>query len=279
LRILLRQTQMSGRSTYIQSEIAKINANGGGFITADASVNPGYASNTGQLNPFYSLCYNTAGTYIGDFWRANQFPITFCTNNNDPRYQFLYSPAASTGTYVGNIIGSATNHAGNASSTFGPGVLKSPSQSAVLLSAAESNFLQAEAGLEGFLANTPQTLFQNGVQASFTYLGAGSAATYYAQTGNLNTNYAACTTTAQKLACIIRQKWMALNTVTPFEAWADYRRLGLPADIPISVSPYVDATTIPFRILYPTSEYQTNATNVNLQGTINHHTSKIFWMP
>jgi len=279
LRILMRQTQMSGRTAYIQTQIAKITANGGGFLSSDAAVNPGYANNVGQLNPFWSLCYNTAGTYIGDFWRANQYPITFGVANNDPRYQYIYAKTASGGIYQGNVIGSATNHAANSASTFGTGVLQSASQSAILISAAESYFLQAEAGLYGWLSNSPQTLFQNGVQASFTYLGAGSAAAYYGQVGNLNTNYAACTTQAQKLACIIRQKWMAMNTVTPFEAWGDYRRLGLPADIPISVSPYIDAPTIPVRILYPTSEYQTNAANVNNQGTINHHTSKIFWMP
>jgi len=279
LRILMRQTQMSGRTSYIQAQIAKIMANGGGFLSSDAAVNPGYANNSGQQSPFWGLCINTSGTYIGDYWRANQYPITFCQANADPRYKLWYAPTASGGIYQGNVIGSATNHAANSASTFGPGVLQSVSQSAVLLSAAESYFLQAEAGLKGLLTNNPQTLFNSGVQASFTYLGAGDATSYVNQVANINTNYAACTTPAQQLACIIRQKWAAMNTVTPFEAWADYRRLGLPADIPLSVSPYVDVLAIPVRILYPTSEYQNNAANVSAQGTINHHTSKIFWMP
>lgn len=278
LRILMRQTQMAGRTSYIQAQIAKINANGGGFLSSDAAVNPGYANNSGQQNPFYGFCINTAGTYIGDFWRANQYPISFCMSNNDPRYQYLYAPTSNGGIYQGNVIGSATNHAANSASTFGPGLLKSASQPAVLISGAESFFLQAEAGLKGLLSNSPSALFHNGVQSSFSYLGAGSAASYYTQS-NVNTNYDACTTDAQRLACIIRQKWMAMNTVTPFEAWADYRRLGLPADVPLSVSPYVDVLAIPVRILYPASEYQTNAANVGSQGTINHHTSKIFWMP
>lgn len=279
LRILMRQTQMSGRTTYIAAQMGKITANGAGFLTTDATVNPGYANNVGQQNPFYSTSINTAGTYVGDYWRANQFPITFCLNNADPRYKYLYAPTANGGIYQGNVIGSATNHAANSASTFGPGVLKSASQSSVLISAAESYFLQAEAGLDGLLTNNPSTLFKSGVQASFSYLGAGDASAYYSQVGNLNTNYDACTTASQQLACIIRQKWMAMNTVTPFEAWADYRRLGLPADIPLSVSPYVDVLSIPVRILYPTVEYNTNTANVNAQGNINHHTSKIFWMP
>ncbi|HEV3251393.1 MAG TPA: SusD/RagB family nutrient-binding outer membrane lipoprotein [Puia sp.] len=280
LRLLMRQTEMPGRVAYIQAEIAKIIANGGGFLTIDAGVNPGYAANAGQANPFWSLNINVAGTYINDYWRANQFPITFSKTNNDPRYKFLYAPTSSdTSLYQGNVIGSATNHAANSSSTFGPGVLKSVSQPAIILSAAESYFLQAEAALRGWLTADPQVLFQSGVQASFTYLGAGDASAYYAQSNNKNTNYAAATNFNEQLAVIIKQKWMAENTVTPFEAWADYRRLGLPVEIPLSSSPYTDVLAIPFRILYPTSEYQTNATNVNAQGAINHHTSKIFWMP
>ena len=279
LRILMRQSEMSGRTAYIQSQIDTINQNGGGFLSSDAAVNPGYLNSTGKSNPFWSLNYNTAGTYINDYWRANQFPITFCMNNNDPRYKYLYAPTSADPTlYQGNIIGSATNHAGNSASTFGPGVLKSYSQSAIILSASESNFLQAEAGIKGWMSNNPQTLFETGVQASFSYLGAGSSTTYVAQAGNKNTNFAACTGTTEQLACIIRQKWMALNTVTPFEAWGDYRRLQLPADLPISVSPYVDVPAIPVRVLYPTVEYQTNNTNVNAQGTVDPHTSKVFWM-
>jgi len=83
----------------------------------------------------------------------------------------------------------------------------------------------------------------------------------------------------EQLALIIRQKWAAMNSITPKEAYDDYRRLGLPSDIPLSVSPYVDQKAIPYRLLYPTSEYSNNAENVSAQGTINHHTSKIFWMP
>lgn len=278
LRLLMRQSQMSGRTSYIQAEIAKIVANGGGFLTTDAGVNPGYSNSTGKQNPFWSLNYNTAGTYINDFWRANQFPISFCQNHNDPRYMKLYAPTASGGIYQGNVIGSPTNHAANSASTFGPGVLKSVSQPAILMSASESYFLQSEAVLRGWISGSAGSLFNNGVQASFNYLGSGDATAYLNQ-NDKNTNYAACSGFNEQLACIIRQKWMANNTVTPFESWADYRRLGLPADIPLSVSPYVDVLKIPFRILYPTSEYQTNAANVAAQGTVDHHTSKIFWMP
>lgn len=278
LRILMRQTQMVGRSAYIQSEINKIIANGGGFLSTDAGVNPGFSA--AQPNPFYNSKINTSGTYYEDFWRANQYPITFCKNNNDKRDSLIYAPASSDGSYVGNIIGSTINHPGNSTSTFGTGVLKAPSQDAILFTAAESYFLQAEAALRGYIPGVDAAaLYKKGVQASFNYLGAGDASVYYSQPGNKNTTYEAASGFDEQLSVIIRQKWMAENTTTPFEAWCDYRRLHLPADTPLSQSPYVDVPSMPIRLLYPSSEYSTNAANVNAQGTINHHTSKIFWMP
>ena len=286
LRILMRQSQMSGRDSYIQGQIAKITGNGGGFLTTDATVNPGYAASAGQQNPtwgyFITLTGNPTSGGQADYWRGAAYPINFMKNNNDVRYTFIYS-TNSSGVYVGNVLGLTTNITGTGTSSIGPGILKSVSQAAVLITAAESDFLQAEANLRGWLggAGADATSFNAGVKASFDYLGApdSSATALTSQSGNKQTNYAACTTFDEKLACIIRQKWLAMNAITPFEAWSDYRRLGLPADLPLSVSPYKDAPNVPLRILYPTTEYTTNAANVGAEGTIDGHTSKIFWMP
>ena len=49
--------------------------------------------------------------------------------------------------------------------------------------------------------------------------------------------------------------------------------------LPVSQFAGSVATHIPYRLLYPTSEYSYNSTNVNAQGTINNMTSTIFWMP
>ena len=287
LRMLIRQTQMSGRSPYIQTQINNILANGAGFLTTDAGVNPGFSNSTGKQSPFWGFCINLAGTYTQDFWRAAKYSIDFGVNNNDPRYQLIYAPVT-PGNWVGCVEGSYSNPTGGLSSTFnkGVGVLKSVAQTSIIMTAAESYLLQAEAGLRGFIPSAStmlqqQALFNQGVASSFLYLGAGSSAMYTSQGGNKQTNYGACTNFAEWLACIIRQKWMAFNTTTPFEAWADYRRTGLPADMVITVHPLVDQlpARIPFRILYAFSEYQTNAANVNAMGTIDYHASKIFWMP
>lgn len=279
LRILMRQSQI-GRDSYIQGEIAKITADGSGFLDQDAAVDPGYVNTDGKMNPFYDFCFNSSGTYTQDFWRANQYYIDFCVANNDPRYMYVYQPAQSTGEYAGNYLGQATGAlVGSASSRFGPGVLKGYDQPAVIMLAAESYFLQAEASIRGWLSVDAGEAYKAGVQASFDFYGVGDATEYLSQTGNPNVSWSDGQTFNYKLALIIRQKWAAMNTTTPFEAWADYRRLHLPANIPLSQSPYVDVAVIPYRIIYPTIEYQTNAANVPDQADGAQYSEKIFWMP
>lgn len=282
LRLLMRQTQMSGRDAYIQGEIAKIVANGGGFLDEDASVNPGYANNDGQQNPLYGYFRTlkdlpTSGGQA-DYWRAAQYAITTLQSYNDTnRLKQIYAKN-DQGTYAGGVLGSQFNPPGQGASSWGPGLLKSVSQNAVILSAAESHFLQAEAIVRGYLAGNAQSEYEAGVTSSFAFLEAPGAAAYLAQ-NNANTNWTKVSGTQAQIALIIRQKWIAMNGVTPLEAYADFRRLALPADIPVSISPYrnpQDAET-PVRYLYPTSEYTTNTENVNAEGTINYYTDRVFW--
>ncbi len=308
LRILMRQSQLSGGPQNLNQEIANIASNGKGFLTSDAGVNPGYSNNSGQQNPvwgfFVTLTNQQTTGGAADYYRGNQYGINWMKTNNDTvRLKFIYSPGGTgfipgttltntlNGTYtadmyVGNTLGQGNSGlGGNGASSTGPGILKSVSQNAMLISAAESYFLQAEAAQRGWPGfSNPGNLVNQGVLASFEYLGDPNAvadAAAYTSQNNVHTNYSACTTPDEQLACIIRQKWVAMNTVSPFEAYCDYRRLGLPADIATaghSISPFVDnPPTIPTRIMYPTSEYNTNAANVNAEGTINPHSDRIFW--
>lgn len=285
LRILIRQTQVPANAAFVQAELAKITANAGGFLTTDAGVNPPYANSAGQQNPTWGFYVTVAGLPTSgggaDFWKGSAYAINWLTSHNDLRLAFIYTPG-SDGTFKGSVLGAVSNPAGNLGASIGPGILQSSNQPSILISAAESYFLQSEANLRGWLSGSGSgsalSNFNSGVQASFSFLGAGSSASYIAQNDKM-TNYGACTTFNEQLACIIRQKWIAMDNITPLEAWGDYRRLKLPADIPLSISSYLDVSpaAIPIRVLYPTTEYQTNVVNVNAQGTINYHTSPVFW--
>jgi len=75
LRILMRQSEV--KADYVKSKISAIVQEGTGFLSVEANINPGYQNATGKQNPFWSINFNTSGTDINDFWRANQFAIDF----------------------------------------------------------------------------------------------------------------------------------------------------------------------------------------------------------
>ena len=135
-------------------------------------------------------------------------------------------------------------------------------------------FLQAEAAQRGYLTSSAQSNYEAAVKANFVYLGSSEAdATTYLT----DQDVANWTQNSDKIALIIKQKWAAMNGTNAIEAWTDYRRLELPADMPISIASTVTTRKIPVRMLYPQREYNTNATNVVAEGTINQFTSRIFW--
>ena len=302
LRMLLRLSEMATKPSYFASELNIVANDASGFLTVDATVNPGYLNTAGKLSPFYGANYSATGTYTNDFWRANAFAIFFYQIHNDPRISRVYSTVVVNNNpiYVGNTLGIA-GAVGSASSIFGPGVLSGYNQDVVIMLAAESYFIQAEAAARGWINGDPLTLYNQGVTESFRYLGVPNysfaAITYTGQAGDTLTNMTTRNTVQQKVHLIIAQKWIAENMINVFEPYCDYRRFVNPgATYPgtttiqrplgflnfgppyaISQSPNVDLRAIPYRLEYPRSELNTNSTNV--PTGIDHHTSKIFWMP
>ena len=285
LRILLRQSEISGRGTYITGEIAKITANGLGYIGAGdgGSVNPGYTNSAGKQNPFYgnfgySPVGKTAPTDNHRYFIASLYAINFYQNNNDPRLGYLYTTindgAGSTysGTQFGPTAQSPADDPQN-QSAIGTGLLQSASMSQPLLTDFESLFLQAEAAERGYITGDARNLYETAVQQSFTYLGAGDASAYLSMQ-NAVSNWDLGT---DKLKLIMTQKWAAMNGINDMETWADFRRLNIPSDIPVSNNPAATVRKIPVRLLYPQSEYNYNPDNVLAQGTISQFTSRIFW--
>lgn len=277
LRMLLRQSQKADRQAYITSKLGTIT---GGFVNANVTVNPGYLNSDGKQNNFWRSCHTPTGTYNQDFYRAPGYIISFMKTNNDPRISRLYKPNGS-GNFVGGFLGAngIPNGGQTGTSEFGPGLLKSgslgPVQDAIIMTAAESYFLQAEAVLKGWIPGDAKALFQAGVDASFAYLEATGSAAYTVQLGNKQVNWDATANDAEKLALIIRQKFIALSMINVLETYNDYRRLGLPADVPLS--PTAGSNVIPKRLLYPQREYNVNGTNALAEGTVTAN-DKIWWM-
>jgi hypothetical protein len=303
LKLLIRQSELFG-STPPTAELAKITADGSGFLMEGetAAVNPGYSNAEFQLNPFYNAyAKNFAGANADDFNRANNYVLNKLRSSNDIRYQYYFSPAATplnNNTYFGYDFGFVDQNpdqpkAGNSSNVAGKGLAKSPSQDQWIFTSVESLFLQAEAKQRGWIAGDPKAAFEDAVIESFNWLGttrvdvtnpgppavtvtrnADYLADEYLSQNIPLVDYAAA---ADKVKFIVMHKYLSLVGINNFEAWVDYRRLGVPTDLPPSLSPSRNNRNVPLRLLYPQEEYSFNSTNVTAQGVINAQTSKVFW--
>lgn len=118
-----------------------------------------------------------------------------------------------------------------------------------LLSAAEVNFILAEAAQKGWNVGDAQTLYNNAIKASLTTWGVPAAYnTFIAQPG------IAYDGTLQQL---ITQKWIASWTAAT-ESWFDFRRTGYPA---LVSGPAAKGPVLPVRLYYMLSERDLNQTN------------------
>jgi hypothetical protein len=280
LRILIRQSSVTGRATYIQTEIGKIVAEGSGFLAEgeDALINPGYDNSAGKQSPVYAA-YGFApnGAPATTFFRAHQFGIDFYKNSSDARINYIYRAPAS-GVHLGNVLGFSPNSNATTSET-GVGIYKTATAAYPFFLSAESLFLQAEAVQRGWMTGDARALYQSAIRASYHYLDVpdadNKAITYYSQPGLVNVNW---NDSPDKLQAIAMQKWAAMNGLNGLEAWTEFRRTGYPVITPASLSPNVSRNQVPVRALYPQIEYDINAANVQSQGTISQFDSKTFWM-
>lgn len=337
LNMLLRMSELATKPDFFQANVDLTKNETAGFLATDALVNPGYSNSTGKGNPFWQRFYNLTGGQVssfGDFWAPNVFAVNFYKNNNDPRLasEFtLVSSGPNKGKFIGNIMGAVAGNPSNGNySFFGPGILRGytisqdqngndslyvvdptsgSKASAVMMLAAESYFIQAEAAVLGYVPGDAQTLYHKGITASFEYLGAQqdiksvvdptkdsirltpdqSATNYYSQAGNLKVDFSTATTPLAQQTIIIRQKWAALNSINSFESYNDYRKFdylhtgsapypGPLGNTVLTASPYTDVNKIPLHWKYPTSEYSRNPDNVSKEGNIDHQVNKIWWM-
>ena len=279
LRYLIRLSN-TGQDSYIKSEIAKIKANGKGFISADVAANPGYSDTADKINPFYDYFRKPstgAETDRADYTVATDYTIDYLEKVNDPRLTRLYSEAANGG-YKGVYQSTDLPGEGYTSkdlSKVGPGLLKSPDQDQPIMLLSEALFLQSEAIVRGYLTGDAESLYNMAITESFRYLEVedyqAAAEDYYTQ--NIpNVSFA---DTANKIQAIITQKWIALNGTSSIELWLEYNRTGYPAGIPLSKD--ASRGQRPYRLLYPASEISRNANNVPKQVAADAFSTKIFW--
>lgn len=210
LRLLMHQANLSSRTSYIEQEIAVINAEGSGFLQSgeDASVNPGFDQQ--RPNEFFYFYYRYhPWSYKWPEASANIIAMNFLKENNDPRLSFFYSPAELTfpagepepfpqpgpDNFRGNMFGLPINEAvypyqsaGYVSQVggipdngpvtpFSTGILKGYDMDIWIFTSIESLFLQAEAVYRNLLPGNPEEAYKDAVKESFRWLNVGGNST------------------------------------------------------------------------------------------------------
>ncbi len=118
-----------------------------------------------------------------------------------------------------------------------------------LMSAAEVNFILAEAAMRGWAAGSAETFYASGIQQSFNSWGVGSQFSGYLARAPY-----------KGLESIMEQKWLASWT-TAHQSWFDWRRTGLPA---LKTGPSAKRAALPLRWYYHyTGEISKNPDNSN----------------
>ncbi|RTL59942.1 MAG: SusD/RagB family nutrient-binding outer membrane lipoprotein [Sphingobacteriales bacterium] len=315
LRILMRQSFMPGRDSYISSNI--LTTVGEGYISTNVLCKPGYQNIAGKLNPFYSTYgYNEVGNVLGNhqYRKMNRVIINWLkTSSLDTfRLQSLAWPSGSTPTaplptappspnslsaYVGVPLGVGSGFSTAGSSPIGPFqiVRGTSTRPAIFMTAAESYLLQAEAVLRypavaTAIGVSAQTLYETGILTHFRLCADPTQETPAANQGDAaynryinrpinNVNWAV---TTDHIRGVLIQKWVALVHVNGLEAWSEYRKSSGSTTTPTyyglpstPLSVVASSPDEPVRLFYPLNEENTNGNNV--PKGIDVFTSKIFW--
>jgi hypothetical protein len=278
LRLLTHTSQVS--TFNIPAEVAKITAEGSGFLGGglDAEVNPGYTVD--KPNPYYNAhLFLSNGNEADNYNRANNFSLSLMNSLTDPRAARFYRPAKTGGAFKGTDYGADPITANSSDNTSGVGYGPVPTATSPMwiMTGVEAMFLVAEATARGWLPGDAKTAYENAVRESFRFLGltTAQADTYLANT-DAKVAWPAAGTLNDKLAVIMWQKYFALNGIQANETFNDWRRLGI-VQPPLSIAPERGSNTIPVRLLYPTSEYSYNSVNVKAAGDVTPYTPKVFW--
>lgn len=284
LRLLIRQSGLASEQTYIESELDELA--GASFITSDVTINPGFNNATvEQQNPYYAAYgYDTNGnakfnrTYIVASSHAASVLNGTVTGVVDPRRSRLFTLQG--GQVVGITQGEDGADAPDNVSFLGPAIIPTDfvagsAMDGYVMTLSEAKFLLSEAALlypSKFAGYDPQTLFNEGIDASFVRLGAGSSASYISNIDAVSGF--GWSATADKVQAIMVQKWIALMHINGIESWIDSLRTGYPS----SPLPLTNTTGLPKRLMYPTSEITGNSANVPSQTVASAFATGPFWL-
>ena len=296
LRILIRQSRITGRDAYITAEINKAAATAEGFLNSgqDAGVNPGFVASSGKMNPYYEYWgYNSSGgaqalarlprptKFLGDMLKATNDTfrlkrLAYANGGEDGNNPGVSKIAEVVSNYNFVPFGIGSGYAAPSTPYPGPALIvkNQYNKPVYLMPAAEVFFLLAEAkqryGAAVTLSGTAQSYYEQGVKESFRLTGTAAAAANTLITSGID--LADWNASPDKLKAIWMQKWLAMVNYQGLESWAEFRRTNFP-NIPPSASAPA-GQKLPVRLFYPQGEA---GTNPNVPGGIDVFNTRLFW--
>jgi hypothetical protein len=263
LRLRLAMRLQKADAAKANAEIAAAVAAPGGLMTSNADNAKVAWPGDGTYDNPWSGNFPTRDDY-----RMGKAFIDVLVAWDDPRLP-IFAQKNAAGVYAGQPAGLDNTGAGSygtlgsrigtlwypgttAYGTFGSAAGKQTPT--YLMTFAEQNFILAEAanrGMGGVSAAAAKGYYDAGVTASITQWG-GTAAQAAAYLATANVAYAGG---AAGLTQILMQKWIASFTQGG-EAWSDWRRTGVPANI--VPGPKATLNYIPRRMQYATTEQAVN---------------------
>ncbi len=144
-----------------------------------------------------------------------------------------------------------------------------------IITAAQIKFTRAEAAQLGWTTENAETLYNDGIKASWQQWAVYDDAKYAAYIANPLTAFS-----SNPLREINTQKWIALYPNQQFEAWSEWRRTGYPKLIP-AINAVNQSKQIPRRYQYPANEPTLNGVNykaaVSRLSAGDTDNSRIWW--
>jgi len=277
LKILMRD--FTANLTKIQ---ALLNAPAGTLLTTDATLGV-FKDVINNSNPLYEndrRKLNTATNITG-----SKTLINYLLANNDPRLSAFYElnnakPQRYNGLAQGDfaLTGYKIDSISRAK--------LAATDPVYFISAAETQFLQAEAWARIGDGAKAKTNYEAGVRLAFTRWGM-DATPFLAVGGKYEFNLAVLTTADLKIEKIITQKWVAACRCQAWDSFFDQNRTGYPAlsavpitdltykvgQLTVSVNTTLVTGEIPRRLPYPKNSSDFN-TNTPLVVPIN---TKMWW--
>ncbi|MVT09935.1 SusD/RagB family nutrient-binding outer membrane lipoprotein [Chitinophaga tropicalis] len=294
--LMLRLGMRLSKRDAATAEVWVKKAIAGGVITADADIatmkysdgsqtinrNPAAAA---LLSSDYAVANGNSNTEGG---KLAQTFITSLKNNNDPRLNVIAvvwnggKPDTSTALQKGMPNGLLTKPADFVTySEPNPATILQYDAPYILMSAAETNLLLAEASVRGWYEGNAADAFSAAIGASMRNWALFGDAGVIASTriAQYQAAHQLTGTTDEKLAMIGAEKWVSLF-IDEQEIYADWRRTGYPQLTPVNIPGNITGGTIPRRLLYPPSEESVNSASlaeaITRQGA-NLMTTHIWW--